>query len=122
MSAEEIVASFIHAVERKDFERALALVTDDVEYDNVPMSKVYGPDGIRSVLEPFMTGAEEVEWVIHRQLSDGRTVMNERTDRFRVGGRWLELPVVGIWEIRDGKIALWRDYFDMPTLTGQMTG
>lgn len=119
MSAETIVETFIHAVEKKDFAGALALVTDDVEYDNVPMSKVYGPDGIRSVLEPFLAGAEEVEWVVHRQLSDGRTVMNERTDRFRIGERWLEIPVVGIWEVRDGRIALWRDYFDMATLTGQ---
>ena len=122
MSAEEIVTSFIHAVERKDFAGALALVSDDVEYDNVPMSKVYGPEGIRSVLEPFLAGADEIEWVVHRQVSNATTVMNERTDRFHIAGRWLEVPVVGVWEIRNGKIALWRDYFDMQTMTAQMGG
>jgi limonene-1,2-epoxide hydrolase len=46
--------------------------------------------------------------------------MNERVDRFRVGDRWADLPVAGVFEVNaDGKIVLWRDYFDLTTFTTQ---
>jgi limonene-1,2-epoxide hydrolase len=46
--------------------------------------------------------------------------MNERTDRFEIGGTWVDLPVAGVFELRDGRIALWRDYFDLPTIMNEM--
>jgi limonene-1,2-epoxide hydrolase len=49
------------------------------------------------------------------------TVLNEREDRFEIHGRWVTLPVAGIFEIRDGRITLWRDYFDKATLLDAMT-
>jgi limonene-1,2-epoxide hydrolase len=45
-------------------------------------------------------------------------VVTERTDRFRFKDRWVDLPVAGVFELRDGKIALWRDYFDLQTALG----
>jgi limonene-1,2-epoxide hydrolase len=55
---------------------------------------------------------------VHRQFSKGDVAMNERTDVMRRndGGR-LELPVMGVFEVRDGRIASWGDYFDMATVT-----
>jgi limonene-1,2-epoxide hydrolase len=32
------------------------------------------------------------------------------------------LPVAGVFEVRDGKIAAWRDYFDLATFTKQLGG
>ena len=55
-----------------------------------------------------------------RELADDNLVMNERTDRFLVNGNWIELPVAGVFELRDGRIALWRDYFDLETIMKQM--
>jgi len=46
----------------------------------------------------------------------GDVVLNERSDRFRSGDRWFELPVAGVFVVRDGRIQLWRDYFDRDTL------
>ncbi|NJO13199.1 MAG: SnoaL-like domain-containing protein, partial [Gammaproteobacteria bacterium] len=86
-------------------------------YDNVPMAKVHGPGGIRATLEPFLAGCTGVEWVVHREAATGDVVMNERTDRFEMGGRWIELGVAGVFVVRDGRIALWRDYFDLATYT-----
>jgi len=48
--------------------------------------------------------------------------MNERTDRFEMGGRWIELPVAGLFTVQDGKITLWRDYFDDATFRQQLAG
>ena len=49
---------------------------------------------------------------IHRSAADGDTVLNERTDVLVFGPLRLVFWVCGVFEIRDGRIALWRDYFD----------
>jgi limonene-1,2-epoxide hydrolase len=122
MTPEETVNEFIARVCRFDLDGACELVTDDVEYDNVPMGKNFGPEGIKSVLGLMAGGLDQAEWVIHRQVAAGNIVMNERTDRFGAGDKWLELPVAGIFEVHDGKISLWRDYFDMGTFNDQLAG
>jgi limonene-1,2-epoxide hydrolase len=121
MSAEEIVDEFMARIVRMDLDGACELVSSDVEYDNVPMGKVYGPDGIKSFLGPMVEALDEVDWVVHRQTASDTTVLNERTDRFGKDGKWMELPVAGVFEVRDGRITLWRDYFDMTTMTDQLT-
>jgi limonene-1,2-epoxide hydrolase len=121
MSAEEIVNEFMARVVRMELDAACELVSDDVEYDNVPMGKVYGPDGIKGVLAQMVGMLDEVDWVIHRQVAAGSLVLNERTDRFGKDGKWIELPVAGVFEVIDGRITLWRDYFDMTTFTDQLT-
>jgi limonene-1,2-epoxide hydrolase len=121
MNAEEIVNEFMARIVRMDLDAACELVSDDVEYDNVPMGKVSGPDGIKSVLGQMVGMLDEVDWVIHRQVASGSLVMNERTDRFGLNGKWMDLPVAGVFEVHDGRITLWRDYFDMTTFTNQLT-
>jgi limonene-1,2-epoxide hydrolase len=122
MSPEELVNEFMARVVRMDLDAACELVSDDCEYDNVPISKVYGPDGIKGVLGAMVGALDEVDWVIHRQVAVGNLVMNERTDRFGMKGKWMDLPVAGVFEVNDdGKITLWRDYFDMNTFTEQLT-
>jgi limonene-1,2-epoxide hydrolase len=122
VTSDELVRSFIADLERADLDAALARVTDDVEYDNVPMSKVFGRDGVRTTLAPFLAQCSEIEWVIHHQAATGDVVMNERTDRFRIGDRWVELGVAGLFVVRNGRIALWRDYFDLATFRSAMAG
>ena len=115
-----VVAEFIGRLERKDVEGAIALVGDTCEYDNVPMGKVYGPDAISALLSPMLAACEEVEWVIYRQAATGNVVFNERLDRFKMPFGWLEIPVTGVFEVSDGKISLWRDYFDLATYSNQV--
>ena len=118
--AGAVVAALIRACEARDLDAVCALVTDDIEYDNVPVGVVHGPDGVRSVLSGGVTqAATEVQWVVHRQVVDGGTVMNERTDRFLVDGHWVEIPIAAVFEVRDGRVALWRDYFDLETYRRQ---
>jgi limonene-1,2-epoxide hydrolase len=121
-SAADVVGAFIAAIEARDLDKALTYVTDDVEYDNVPMNAVQGPEGIRTVLGPFMERATGVEFVVHHQAAEGDVVMNERTDRFELKGRWIEAKVAGLFVVRDGKIALWRDYFDLAQFQNAMGG
>lgn len=115
----EVVNAFIGAIERRDVDSAIALLADDCEYDNVPMGKVHGPAAVRSILEPLLGECTEVDWPVIREAVSGPVVFNERIDRFVRAGRRIELPVTGVWEVHQGRITLWRDYFDEPTYRNQ---
>lgn len=119
------VRRFIAAIEANDLESACSWLSADCVYDNVPMGPVVGPEAVRAGLAPFIGACTEVDWVIHHQVarqdSPGNgVVMNERLDRFHLGGRWVEVPVAGLFVVRDGLISLWRDYFDLATYRQQM--
>ena len=121
MTAVETVNEFIRLIDAKDIEGAVALCADDVEYDNVPMGKNIGPAAVLEFLMPMVAGVDEVEFIVHRQTATGNVVMNERTDRFTKGGVSADIPVAGIFEVNDdGKITLWRDYFDMGSVAAIM--
>ena len=63
-------------------------------------------------LAPMFAGNGPVEFEIHRQTATGNIVMNERTDKFEIKGKAISIPVAGVFEVNDGKITFWRDYFD----------
>ena len=52
-----------------------------------------------------MTPADAIDWVLLQveETPDG-VVLTERLDKFDFGGTWLELPVMGLFELRNGKI------------------
>jgi limonene-1,2-epoxide hydrolase len=121
MDAEATVNEFIRRVVGGDLQGAGELVADDLEYDNVPIGKNIGRDALVSFLGSMMRGVDAVEFETHRQTCTGNIVMNERTDRFRIGEASIELPVAGVFEVGpDGRITLWRDYFDMKMFNDQM--
>jgi limonene-1,2-epoxide hydrolase len=122
MTPIEIVDAFIAAIEAKDIDAAVALTADDVSYENMPIDPVVGHDELATTLHGYLDTAGEVDWRIVEQWAVDRTVINERVDRFQIGDGWLELPVAGIFKIDDdGKIALWRDYFDLASYMRQLT-
>ncbi len=115
------VTKFIENIEQSHFTAAMEMVADDCEYDNVPITKVFGREAIVNILSGFLASATKVEWLIHHQVANGDmehgVVMNERTDRFEIDGRWVEFDIAGLFVISNGKIALWRDYFDKEAFT-----
>ena len=119
-AALDIVHTFIGAIEAKDIDSAVALLSETCEYDNVPMGKVVGRDAVVATLGPFIAQCTTVEWVVFRESATNTTVFNERLDRFHMPHGWVEIPVIGVWEVADGLITLWRDYFDLATFRSQM--
>lgn len=117
----QVVNAFLAGVEAKDLDAALALVADDVSYENVPVDPIVGQGATRAVLAGLSEPAAEVDWQVLRQHEVDDLVVNERLDRFRIGDGWLELPVAGFFEVTaGGLIRRWRDYFDMATSGGQL--
>ena len=93
--------------------------TDDAVYHNIPLpsrSRAAPPSRPCSVAggaPDEERGSKNLGWVVHHQAANGDVVLNERTDSFEVAGKRWDVPVCGVFVIRDGKIARWSDYFDM---------
>jgi limonene-1,2-epoxide hydrolase len=122
MNAEAVVSDFFAAVERIDIDAAVEHLADDISYENMPVQPVKGKEDVRNLMNGFLAASSEVEWRVLRQHQVGNVVFNERLDRFKMNGGWLELPVAGVFEVdHRGKITLWRDYFDMGTYMDQLT-
>ncbi len=110
---QAVVKEFCAVWSRRDIEEILSWFTEDGIYHNIPMPAAVGLDAIRNLLGMIVAPSESIEFDILRIASAGDIVFTERIDRLLMGGRMIELPVAGVFEVRDGKIAAWRDYFDM---------
>ena len=110
-----VVEAFLDAFVAMDLDTALTYIADDCEYTNIPMGTVRGPAGVKDVLEPFSAPILENELVILRKAEAGHVVFMERLDRHRLDHGWRELPVNSVFEVHDGRITVWRDYFDLGT-------
>ena len=117
--ATTIVRDFCAAWESRDQGLILASFTDDAIYHNIPMAPVQGKEAIKGLLAIILGPASAVSFEIKHIVADGDVVLTERLDTFKMGDKAVALPVMGTFELRDGKIAAWRDYFDLATWTKQ---
>lgn len=118
----EIVNAFCDCWKDRDVDRILGFFTEDAVYTNIPIDPPNeGLDAIRNAVSAFIGMSEAIEFITH-DVAEGESgiVMNERTDRFKIGAKWVELRVMGTFELRDGKICAWRDYFDLAQFQSQM--
>ena len=121
-SADELVTEFCKKWATPDPEELAGYFTENAVYHNIPMDAVQGREAIKEFIAGFTAGFDGIDFQVHRQVSDGNLVMNERTDVMRrKDAEPISLPVTGVFEIEDGKIAAWRDYFDMATITSQFS-
>jgi limonene-1,2-epoxide hydrolase len=101
-----------------------AFFTDDAVYHNIPLQPVIGREAIAktiaSFIRPGAPGIESIDFRVINIAANGPVVMTERVDAFKLPNRSFELPVMGIFEVGDGKITAWRDYFDMNQFTSRM--
>ena len=115
MSPTQVVDAFLEAFAAMDFDKALTYLSDECDYTNIPIGTVYGHAGVRSVLEPFFAPIHENEFIVLRRAADGPVVFLERLDRHRLDHGWRELAVNSVFEVHQGLITVWRDYFDLMT-------
>ena len=105
-------------------DRVLGYFTDDAVYHNMPVDPVQGPEQIKGTLQGFLAGVARVEFEVRHLVAQGDVVLTERIDWFHLpDGRAIGLPVMGTFELTgDGKIAAWRDYFDLNAFMTELAG
>ena len=105
-----------------------AFFTDDAVYHNMQMPPVIGREAIEENIVSFIRPGAAVPGVVPVMSIDfriiniaanGPVVMTERVDVFKLPDKSFELPVMGTFEVRDGKIHAWRDYFDLNLFTSR---
>ena len=119
MTNTETVLAFINAWNNMDWDKTSELMTEDVVWHNIPMPEVIGKTAVDAAIRSM--APESVDWEVLSIAENENKVLTERVDRFDMpGGKKIDLPVMGTFEISEGKISAWRDYFDLNTFTNQM--
>jgi limonene-1,2-epoxide hydrolase len=120
--AERVVREFCDAFSKHDAEALRPFFTEDVVYHNIPMDPAVGIDAAVAFIEGFFGMCESmVIENVHVAVRDN-VVLTERIDTFTVGKVVAPLQVMGTFELRDGKISAWRDYFDLAQITTMLSG
>ena len=121
----EVVRRFCAAWSRNSGAAELAaFFTEDAVYHNIPQEPITGREdianAIASFLRPGPPGIESIDFRVINIAANGPVVMTERVDVFTIADRSFELPVMGTFEVSDGTISAWRDYFDLNQFTSQL--
>jgi len=120
--AERVVRDMCDAFAKHDAEALRPFFTDDVVYHNIPMDPAVGIDATIAFIDGFFAMCDNMTIeTLHLAVRDN-VVLTERVDTFRVGDVIAPLPLMGTFELRDGKISAWRDYFDMGQITKMLSG
>lgn len=106
-----VVEAFFAALERIDVDAAMALMSEDVAYQNVKTPMVHGKSRVAPYLGAIMSSVTEFEVVDCVYREDGDTIEVERIDLARGGGLDLRLEATGTFRLRDGEITQWVDTF-----------
>jgi limonene-1,2-epoxide hydrolase len=124
-SAEEVVrdfmAVFMATWPTGDAAKLSRFFSEDAEYCNGPLEPIRGREAIVEDLSRMMSLGGEVDADIRHLLSDGAVVMTERVDYVRLGGKTAGLRIAGVFEVHDGVITGWRDYFDPKEFGAQLS-
>lgn len=118
---EEIIRSFIAAWSRLDASELASYFAEDGVYHNMPTEPVAGRENVQAFIAGFAKDWTETNWDILNLIAKDDIVMVERLDRTKLGDKSVNLPCFGIFEIANGKIKIWRDYFDIETYMSALT-
>jgi limonene-1,2-epoxide hydrolase len=120
VEAERTVRACLAALEAHDTALLRPFLADDVVYHNIPMDPAVGLQASLEFLDGFfaMFSATKVE-ILHLAVR-GDVVLTERIDTLTMNGIAAPLPVMGTFELVDGKIRAWRDYFDLAQATAMV--
>jgi limonene-1,2-epoxide hydrolase len=119
--AEHLVRAFCEVFDGRDLEALRPYFTEDVVYHNIPLDPAVGIDATMAFIEGFFGMCESMTIETLHLAVRGDVVLTERIDTFTVGNVVAPLPVMGTFEVRDGKISAWRDYFDMAQITAMLS-
>ncbi len=114
MSANtQIVMDCFDAWGARDLDRVMSLFSADAVFHCIPIAPARGTAEIRAFAESIFGMTEQIKVdTLNIAETQAGVVLTERIDHMQVAGTSIPLPVMGTFEISDGKISAWRDYFD----------
>ena len=105
----------------QDLSSLMDYFTDDIVWQDIPDHTRVGKQECIDTTVPFFEMCDEVEFDVKNILAGDRIVMTERVDTMVMkDGRRASTPIMGVFEIENGKIKVWRDYFDLDMFKSQL--
>jgi len=115
-----IVESFFQALRAKDLDRVFSLLADNIVYQNVPFPADRGKAAVMRTMKAFGWFVSGFDVQMRNIAARDGVVLTERLDILSGPLVYLDLPVCGTLEVQDGKITLWRDYFDLASTAAKL--
>ena len=117
--SKALVVKFLDSWERRDLDTIMSCFNDDAVYHNVPVPPIAGRAGILAIFQGFLGAFETLTLETVRIAAEPDLVFAERIDHFQLrNGKRFDLPVNGVFEIENGKIQRFSDYFNLPSFEG----
>ena len=113
----QTIKDFIAAWSNLDSDELVGYFSEDGIYYNMPTQPVQGKEQLKQLIGNFISSWTKTNWDTLNIIGEGDVVIAERLDRTEVGDIKVDLPCCGVFEMEEGKIKVWRDYFDMGTYT-----
>jgi len=116
-----VVKEMIAAWKSADWRKVGDLFAEDGVLHSMMIEPVKGREAIYQRIAALGKGAPGgvVLDVSHMGVIDG-LVFIERVDRFTYNGKPGAVPVVGVLDVKDGKVQVWREYYDRAHLLKEM--
>jgi ketosteroid isomerase-like protein len=120
-SAEDAVRGLWRVLDARDYEGIGDWVSEDCIYFDVPLGPAFAARGPAGIAARLRVGWGELAAYENHDgllLTAGEDVMYEHSERWTfASGEALDLPFVSVHRVRDGRVTLWKDYWDYNALT-----
>ena len=117
---EKIIRAFVSSWSELDVDKLVSYFSEDGTYYNMPTQPIKGHENLKNFIAGFIRNWSSTNWEIINLIAKDDVVMVERIDITIVNGKEITLPCLGVFEMKDGKIIEWRDYFDLATYTNAL--
>jgi limonene-1,2-epoxide hydrolase len=113
-ASAQLVRNFLGSWQGRNLETICSAFADDAVYHNVPVEPIEGIVGIRAIFQGFLDAFSDAKLDVLTLAAEPGLVLAERIDYFTMNdGRKVTLPVTGVFEVKNGKITRFSDYFDL---------
>ena len=116
---QQVVIDFCAAWDRRSVEDVMNYMAPDIAYQNVPSPTMQGRDAAGKFVIPLLKNTTRIEFKVLNIAASGSKVLTERVDLLHFATGTVEIPVMGTFVVRDGKIAEWRDYCDLESVRSE---
>ncbi|MED5816153.1 limonene-1,2-epoxide hydrolase family protein [Mycolicibacterium sp. 050232] len=113
MDPEQVVRVELESWSALDVEQIVAHFALDAVWVAQTTLTLRGINEIRAAVIEWVARITSAELRLVNIATNGDVVLTERVDAFTfTDGKEIALPVMGAFEVADGKITVWRDYYD----------
>jgi limonene-1,2-epoxide hydrolase len=123
MAVDETVLALWQALSGRDWEAVKNLLSADCIYVDMPVGPTLAARGPEDIVKRLKVGLEPLaDYQNHNGVlvSNGSDVIFEHSEIWRwTSGETAVLHFVSVHRVDDGKVSLWKDYWDMGGMTAQ---